>query len=128
MLMQLTVFLAVALLLSLAPVYLGVRVLRIGNPALWAAILGIAAALALQDLALRFIETDTMAWSAAILGGGIAFSLMLDCPIWKAILVCVLLLVMQALVTHFLLDGVAPYEELSRLVEGTQKELWPQYQ
>ncbi len=127
MAMQLALFILCALILSLIPVYAGARLLRIGNPSWWAALAAVVAALALQDLALRFLEDQSLAWLVSLLAGAIAFSLMLDCPYWKALLVCVVVMALQWGATSLLLDGVPAHVELNRLVGETQKELWPDY-
>ncbi|WP_345316004.1 hypothetical protein [Ferrimonas gelatinilytica] len=125
--MQLGLFLLCALLLSLLPVYGGARLLGIGNPSWWAALAAVVAALALQDLALRFLEDQSLAWLVSLLAGAIAFSLMLDCPYWKALPLCIVVMSIQWGATELLLEGVPAHVELSRLVGETQKELWPQY-
>ncbi|GAA4901296.1 hypothetical protein [Ferrimonas pelagia] len=128
MVLQLFLFLIIAVLLALTPVFVGVRALKIGNPSWFAALAAVAALLALQDLAQLFLDEPRWIWLAGLIGGGFAFSLLLDCPYWKAFLICILVLLMQWFATVNLLEGTPPVQELQRLVKGSQAEIWPQYQ
>ncbi|WP_028117567.1 hypothetical protein [Ferrimonas senticii] len=127
MLLQLMIFLAASLIIGLAPIYVGARVLRTGNPSVIGAVIALAAVLALQDMAFRFIEETQLAWLASVFAGAFAISLMVDCPYWKALLISGLIILIQMLATDALLGGTPAPEHLGELISGTQKELWPDY-
>ncbi len=125
--LQLALFLAAALIIGLAPVYVGARILRTGTPSVFAAIIAIAAFLALQDLSFRYINELNWAWVVSLLSGAIAISLMLDCAYWKALLVTGFIIIIQLLATDILLNGTPAPEYLSELLSQTQQQLWPAY-
>ncbi|QIZ75992.1 hypothetical protein [Ferrimonas lipolytica] len=127
MLMQLALFLAASLVIGLTPVYVGARVLRTGNPSFIGAVIGIVAVLALQDMAFKLIDDTQFAWLASIFAGAFAVSLVLDCPYWKAVIVCVFIILIQLAATSILLEDTPAPERLNYLVTETQKELWPDY-
>ncbi|MFI3245346.1 MAG: hypothetical protein R3Y10_02490 [Ferrimonas sp.] len=125
--LQLVLFLAAALIIGLAPVYVGARLLRTGSPSMIAAIIAIAAFLALQDLSFRYIAEPNWAWISSLLSGAIAISLMLDCAYWKALFVTGFIILIQLLATDILLNGIPAPEYLSELLSQTQQQLWPSY-
>ncbi|MBW3166329.1 hypothetical protein [Ferrimonas balearica] len=125
--MALILFVGAALVLALLPVYVGARLLRVGNPAWWAALLAVVAILALQDLAMKYIDDIELAWLAACLLGGFAFSLMLDTSYWRGLVIGTLVLGLQFAVTQVLLDGQPPAEALNNRILAAQEELWPEY-
>ncbi|WP_298439294.1 hypothetical protein [uncultured Ferrimonas sp.] len=127
MLIQLVVFIMATLAVGLAPIYLGARILRTGNPSWFGAVLALVAVFALQDMAFRFVEDTDLAWIASIFAGSFAVSLMLDCPYWKAAIICAFIILIQVLATNAFLGGTPAPEHLSHLVLETQKELWPDY-
>ncbi|MBY6018484.1 hypothetical protein KUW04_11920 [Halomonas denitrificans] len=124
-LVGLGLFAVASLLIAVVPVYLGARLLRVGNPAWWAALLAVIATLALQDLALKFIDDIELGWLAACLLSGFAFSLMLDTNYWRGLVIGAFVLMVVAGATEWLLDGTPPVEELDRRIAQAQQALWP---
>ncbi|MBY5993879.1 hypothetical protein [Ferrimonas balearica] len=123
----LALFVLGGLVLALLPVYVGCRVLRVGNPSWWAALLAVVAAVALQDLAFGYIDDDSLAWLASLLLAAFAFSLLLDTSYWRGLLIGSLVLAVQLVVTFTLLGGTPPTEVLDQRITAAQEELWPEY-
>lgn len=127
MLFQLLLFLLVALLLGLMPIFAGARILKIGNPSFFAAAVALAGVLALHDLVFLFFPEQSWAWIVSAAAGAFVVSLMLDTPLWKAFVISGSILLVMVAATDGLLHGTPPMEHLTELVKGTQKELWPAY-
>ncbi|MBY5922238.1 hypothetical protein [Ferrimonas balearica] len=125
--MALILFLGAAVVLALIPVYLGCRILRVGNPSWWGALAAVVAALALQDLAMRYVEDIELAWLASVVLSGFAFSLLLDTSYWRGLVIGIFVLGLQFVVTQVLLNGEPPSEALNNRILAAQEELWPDY-